>query len=200
MTPHKTRFHLLGTTLAAGVLSLTAIHGQRRYPAPRRCDHRWLSLCVGFDCVNGESFGFDTVRLKENNLRLHFDDTRPRRRSPETTGGSPPTTRRMAGQVIWRSRMPPPGGSRSASRPGRRPTRFMSMPRAMSASAPTTPVVDLHVIDGNTPTVRLEQDGSSGFTPQTWDLAGNETNFFIRDATNGSTLPFRITPVHRQAR
>jgi hypothetical protein len=42
--------------------------------------------------------------------------------------------------------------------------------------------------------VRLEQDGSSGFGPQTWDVAGNETNFFVRDATNGSTLPFRIEP------
>ena len=40
----------------------------------------------------------------------------------------------------------------------------------------------------------LEQDGSSGFTPQTWDVAGNEANFFIRDATSGSTLPFRIRP------
>ncbi len=27
------------------------------------------SACIGFDCVNGESFGFDTLRLKENNLR-----------------------------------------------------------------------------------------------------------------------------------
>ncbi|MBT8115195.1 MAG: hypothetical protein KJP04_07430, partial [Arenicella sp.] len=33
------------------------------------------SACVGFDCVNGESFGFDTIRIKENNLRIKFDDT-----------------------------------------------------------------------------------------------------------------------------
>lgn len=33
------------------------------------------SLCVGNDCVSSESFGFDTVRLKENNLRIHFEDT-----------------------------------------------------------------------------------------------------------------------------
>ena len=33
------------------------------------------SLCVGQDCVNGENFGFDTLRLKENNLRIHFQDT-----------------------------------------------------------------------------------------------------------------------------
>jgi hypothetical protein len=34
-----------------------------------------FSQCVGSDCVNGESFGFDTFRLKENNLRIHFYDT-----------------------------------------------------------------------------------------------------------------------------
>ena len=33
------------------------------------------SQCIGNDCVNGENFGFDTLRLKENNLRIHFDDT-----------------------------------------------------------------------------------------------------------------------------
>ena len=33
------------------------------------------SACVGFDCVNNESFGFDTIRLKENNTRLTFFDT-----------------------------------------------------------------------------------------------------------------------------
>ena len=33
------------------------------------------SACIGQDCVNGESFGFDTIRLKENNLRIKFDDT-----------------------------------------------------------------------------------------------------------------------------
>ena len=33
------------------------------------------SMCVGVDCNNGESFGFDTIRLKENNLRIVFRDT-----------------------------------------------------------------------------------------------------------------------------
>jgi hypothetical protein len=33
------------------------------------------SLCVGLDCANGESFGFDTIRLKENNTRIKFQDT-----------------------------------------------------------------------------------------------------------------------------
>ena len=42
------------------------------------------SICAGFDCVNNESFGFDTLRLKENNLRINFDDT-------STSAGFPAT-------------------------------------------------------------------------------------------------------------
>ena len=33
------------------------------------------SACVGLDCVNNEPFGFDTIKLKENNLRIKFEDT-----------------------------------------------------------------------------------------------------------------------------
>jgi hypothetical protein len=33
------------------------------------------SECVGFDCVNGEGFGMDTLRTKENNTRIYFWDT-----------------------------------------------------------------------------------------------------------------------------
>jgi hypothetical protein len=48
--------------------------------------------------------------------------------------------------------------------------------------------------NGNTPGIRLEQDASGGFTARSWDVAGNEANFFIRDVTGGSTLPLRIFP------
>lgn len=48
--------------------------------------------------------------------------------------------------------------------------------------------------NNNTPSIRLEQSSTAGWTAQTWDVAGNETNFFIRDITNGSKLPFRIRP------
>jgi len=33
------------------------------------------SQCVGYDCAPGEVFDFDTLILKENNLRIHFYDT-----------------------------------------------------------------------------------------------------------------------------
>ena len=84
------------------------------------------------------------------------------------------------------------------------------MPFTVTGSAPTnsifvdstgrvgfhtaTPVLDLHVATGNTPALRLEQTSAGGFTAQTWDIAGNEANFFVRDVTGGSRLPFRIRP------
>src|SRR5437660_11127604 len=58
----------------------------------------------------------------------------------------------------------------------------------------STPGLDLHIVTGDTPAHRLEQNSSSGFTAQTWDIAGNEANFFVRDVTGGSRLPFRIRP------
>ncbi len=57
----------------------------------------------------------------------------------------------------------------------------------------TSPDKEIHIRDGDTPAVRLDQDGSVGWAPQIWDVAGNETNFFIKDITN-SRLPFRISP------
>ena len=45
------------------------------------------SLCVGFDCVNNEVFDFDTIRLKENNLRILFHDTSVGAAFRATTGG-----------------------------------------------------------------------------------------------------------------
>lgn len=45
----------------------------------------------------------------------------------------------------------------------------------------------------DTPGMRLMQAGGS-YGAQTWDVSGNEANFFIRDITRGSTLPFRIRP------
>jgi hypothetical protein len=43
------------------------------------------SLCAGLDCVDGEPFGPDTLRLKENNTRLVFSDT-------STAPGAPATS------------------------------------------------------------------------------------------------------------
>ncbi|MFT5802026.1 MAG: hypothetical protein ACI956_001836, partial [Nonlabens sp.] len=150
------------------------------------------SSCVGFDCVSSESFGFDTQRLKEDNLRINFNDT-------SNSASFPSNDWRLVANDTAN------GGANyfaiEDATAGRRPF-------TVEAGAPinslyveadgdvgiktANPVVDLHIVEGNTPAIRLEQDGSDGFAAQTWDVSGNETNFFIRDVTNSSNLPFRI--------
>jgi hypothetical protein len=152
------------------------------------------SICAGFDCVNNESFGFDTIRLKENNLRIKFEDT-------STGAGFPSTDWQLTAND---------SASGGANKFSIEDITGSKVPLTITAGAPTnsvfvdssgrvglrtsTPVLDLHIATGNTPALRLEQNGSGGFTPQTWDVAGNEANFFVRDVTSGSRLPFRIFP------
>jgi hypothetical protein len=152
------------------------------------------SACIGQDCVNGESFGFDTIRIKENNLRIRAQDTSATSSFP--TNDWQITFNDSANGGLNKFSIDDIDGGRT--------------PFTIEASAPShslyvddggrvgfgtaAPVVEMHVVNGDSPTLRLEQNGSSGFTPQTWDVAGNETNFFIRDATNGSTLPIRLRP------
>jgi hypothetical protein len=152
------------------------------------------SLCVGLDCVNNESFGFDTIRLKENNTRIKFDDT-------STGTGFPNHDWQLTAND---------SASGGANKFSIEDITAATVPFTVTGSAPSnsifvdstgrlglrtaTPVLDVHVATGNTPGLRLEQNSSGGFTAQTWDVAGNEANFFVRDVTSGSRLPFRIRP------
>lgn len=162
------------------------------------------SLCVGSDCADSESYGFDTVRMREDNLRVAFLDD-------STTAGY------AAGDWQLRINDSTNGGADflaidwlGTASDGSANNSPVSTPFRVDGGAPTdalyldgsgriglgtpSPATELNIRDGDSPTLRLEQDTSSGFAAQTWDLAGNETSFFVRDSTNGSTLPFRIRP------
>ncbi|MCE8008759.1 hypothetical protein [Aestuariivita sp.] len=150
------------------------------------------SLCVGTDCTSGESFGFDTIRLKENNLRIRFQDTSVSASFPSNDW-----------QIVANE-----SGNGGANKFSIEDIDGGRIPFTIEAGAPLNalyvddggrigmgtgaPLVEAHMLNGDSPTLRLEQDGSSGFQSQTWDVAGNETNFFVRDVTNGSALSFRI--------
>lgn len=152
------------------------------------------SLCVGFDCVNGESFGFDTVKMKENNVRIKADDTSNSASFPQNDWQLTFNETDNGGKNKF-SVDDVTGGRTPFTIEAATPSHSLYLKSSGQIGLGTsTPAVQLHQVDGNTPTLRLEQDGSSGFGAQTWDMAGNEANFFIRDATNGSALAFRIFP------
>jgi hypothetical protein len=151
------------------------------------------SACVGLDCVNNESFGFDTIRLKENNTRIKFDDTSTAAGFPNNdwqltandsaSGGA----NKFSIEDITGAKVP------FTIRAGA-PTNSIFVDSSGRLGLRTTPVLDVHANTSNTPAIRLEQNSGGGFTAQTWDIAGNEANFFVRDVTGGSRLPFRIRP------
>lgn len=81
---------------------------------------------VGLDCVVNESFGFDTLRLKDNSPRIRFYDTSTAPDSRPTTGNLQPTIQPRAVRTIFRSTVSPPAVCRYfASMPARRPTVCM---------------------------------------------------------------------------
>ena len=159
------------------------------------------SVCAGLDCINNEVFGFGTLRLKENNTRIDFIDTSvgsfPTRdwrleANSNLSGGANSFAIKDMGDD---NSAGAEGGTALLTVTAGAPANSIFVSSIGNAGFGTsTPILKLHQLNGNTPALRFEQDASGGFTPQTWDMAGNEANFFIRDVTGGSRLPFRIRP------
>ncbi|HEU4796459.1 MAG TPA: tail fiber domain-containing protein [Pyrinomonadaceae bacterium] len=158
------------------------------------------SICAGFDCVNGEVFGTDTIRVKENNVRIQFDDTSSSagfatnnwqiRANDQPSGGANflgivdqgATGTGETGTIVFAVDAGAPGNSVRVGSNGKVGFRT------------ATPVLDMHANTSDTPAIRLEQNNAGGFTAQTWDIGANEANFFVRDVTGGSRLSLRIRP------
>jgi len=152
------------------------------------------SLCVGLDCVVNESFGFDTIRLKENNTRIKFQDT-------STSTGFPNNNWQLTAND---------SNSGGANKFSIDDITNSKTPFTVTAAAPTnsifvasngkvglgnsSPGLNLHITATDTPAIRQEQTNGGGFTAQTWDIGANEANWFVRDLTGGSRLPLRIRP------
>ena len=150
------------------------------------------SIGVGFDMTAGYSFGFATIAMRENNTRILFEDT--------SVGAFPSHDWMLVANESSS------GGQNYFAIENRTDSRI---PFYVHSSASTNslivkdksigigtdnPTLIVHTKNSNTPGIRLEQDNTGPYTPQTWDVAGNEANFFIRDVTGGSKLPFRIKP------
>src|SRR5688572_20041388 len=158
------------------------------------------SICAGLDCVNNENFGFDTIRVKENNTRIQFDDTSSTagfatnnwqiRANSSASGGTSflafvdqgAAGNSETGTIVFEVEAGAPANSLKVASSGN------------VGLGTATPVLDLHANTSDTPAIRLEQNNAGGFTAQTWDIGSNEANFFIRDVTGGSRLSLRIRP------
>lgn len=152
-----------------------------------------FSACVGNDCVNGESFGFDTLRLKENNTRIKFLDTSNTSAFPTNDWTLVANDSSNGGDNYFAIEDTTAGyiPFKVEAQAGR--DALIVADGGNVGIGTADPDVGLHLVQGNTPSVRIEQDGSEGWTPYIWDIAGNEAGFFVRDVTENNSV-FRIFP------
>ncbi|MDA3911762.1 MAG: T9SS type A sorting domain-containing protein [Bacteroidales bacterium] len=151
------------------------------------------SLGVGIDVLDGMDFGYSTIFLKENNVQIKFDDT-----SDESSAFSSNDWSLKANSIEvdgdsyfelvdetavvspWRVMAGAPTYS------------FLLSENGNLGLGDQDPYLKLHLNDDDTPAIRLEQNDDFGWQPYVWDVAANETSFFIRDVTNSNNLVFRL--------
>ncbi len=153
------------------------------------------SQCLGLDCPpNNQMFGYSTLVLKENNTRIKFEDTSNSSNFPTTDWELSANDSQNGGKSGFMINDMDAGHRVFFVQAGAGNNALYIDGQGDVGLGTSSPVTKLHLNNGNTPTTRLEQTGAMGYSPYTWDIAGNEANFFIRDVTGGSTLPFRIMP------
>lgn len=163
-------------------------------------------MCVGIGCASDETLSFDTIKLKEDNLRISFIDS-------SSSAGFP------AGDWQLRANESANGGANvfaidwlgTEAQVG---DSWLRTPFLVAENAPADALVvkgagadtrlglgtnnpgrSIHVDSSDSPALRLQQNITGGWGESTWDVAGNETNFFVRYISPDDTfLPFRIRP------
>lgn len=150
------------------------------------------SGCIGEDCESSESYNSILLRLKEDRVNIDFMDA-------STLSGFPTND--------WRIKINDDGfdgeeyfmiedvtGSKSPFRiDAGAPNNSLRIGSDGFLGVNTSqPGLQLHVKGGDSPGLRIEQDMTTGYSAYTWDVGGNETNFFVKDVTNSSTVPFLI--------
>jgi hypothetical protein len=159
------------------------------------------SLCVGFDCPNSPNFDDSPILLMENNNRIKFGDTSNApypandweiEANSSSSGGTSYLGFNDCGTADN------DGGCTTdlvfAVEAGARASALYVDSYGDVGVGTANPGANVHVVSSDSPSLRLDQDGSASFDPQVWEIAGNEVSFFVRDVSNGSTLPLRIRP------
>ncbi len=150
------------------------------------------SQCIGVDCNNGESFGFDTLRLKENNLRIRFLDTSVSASFPRNDWMIVVNDSSNGGRNRF-SVEDVDGGATPFTILAGAPENQLHVSQQGIGVGTDSPGRPVHVVVGDTPALRLDQSAAGGWPAQQWDVGGNELFFFVRDG-NANTTPLRVLP------
>ncbi len=159
------------------------------------------SACFGLDCIEGENFGFETMRLSENNLRIRFRDTSNSAAFPTTDWQITLNDSNNGGLSYFAVEDLDAGTMPFRVVGGAPSTSFHIGPLGHVGLGTSAPAQNLHIRAANQPGIRLEQGGGA-FDPQHWDIVANEsqltisvggTEVFVLESNGDVTIPGTLT-------
>lgn len=137
------------------------------------------SACVGVDCIDGELYDFDSLKIKENNTRLLFQDTSNSASFPTRDWRLVANDSENGGRDHF-SIEDVTGGNEVLTVLGGAPRYSLFVDGDGNVGLGTaSPEQTLHIVSGNTAAVRLEQSAAQGFAPAIWDISANENGLQI---------------------
>lgn len=149
-------------------------------------------LCAGTECTGSESFAFTSLKLKEADVGLLFEDTTD---SPYYAGHDWRITINNPFANLGYFAIEDIDGSGTVFHieSGARPNAIYLSDNGNIGFGTSNPLAELHVLSGDRPSLLLAQDGSGGFSSRSWRLDGYHNGFELRDVT-GNKVPFQVKP------
>lgn len=132
------------------------------------------STCLGVDCVNGENFSFDSLVIKENNLRILFNDTSNSASFPSTDWRLIANDTNNGGREHFSIEDATANQEIFTVMAGAPEASLVIGSNGYVGLGAGVPAQNLHLVSGNTPGIRIEQDGSQGFASAGWDITVDE--------------------------
>ncbi len=146
-------------------------------------------LCVGPGCADEELNAGDELRLKGNNVRMHFDDD-------STIAGLPNNDWRISindtydGGEEYFSVVDATNGTVPFRVDADAPTNALRVTSSGRLGLGTAiPVQEVHITDTTEPGIRFEQTGGS---LHAWDLRANQLGFYLVDLET-FRIPFEVS-------
>lgn len=145
-------------------------------------------LCGGSDCTNAESYGFSTIKMKDNNTQIKFEDTSVSAGFATTdwqlvandtfSGG----VNKFIIQDLTAGTTPFFIEGASANN-----TLYLDTNGRVGINT-STPAEELTIAAAVSPTIRMSQSASP---LQSWDIIANNNNWYVRNV-NAEQNPFII--------
>lgn len=147
--------------------------------------------CVGPECGSAEYFADNTLKIKSTQPNILFEDTSPQGVAPSNDWQIQINNDLTENDNTFSINDVTAGTTPFTIEAGAPTESFYINSYGNLGIGTSFPVRELHLVDRNSPGIRLEQDDSGGFVRQSWDIFGNEGQFSIYDATTHTT-PFIV--------